>query len=169
MTVEQLTTRVGILIEDDIDAATAVGYFNSAQAVLGESVIFPTRATISYSGTGFVVPSNFLGALKFVTPSDAVYDIWDDEIHLDDSTITEITVAYNRRLADVPTTANFVPELDPMFHEYYAFWAAMQSMHPEEEPERYMQYEKDYLRLRKSIASYYGGLRVRPSQWGVTR
>jgi len=169
MTVGELITRVGTLLEDDMDLATAVGYFNSAQTVLGESVIFPTRTAISYSGSGFPLPTNFLGSLKFITPSDSVYDIWDGEIHLEDTTIVEITIAYNRRLSVISPSSSFVPELDPMFHEYYALWAAMQAMHPEEEPERYMQYEKDYLRFRKAIASYYGGLRVRPSQWGVIR
>lgn len=174
-TVQELLRRVEALIDDTLDNATVVAWFNGAQAALSDVIYIPTKQTITRDGTsgGFAFPANCAGLLTITDPTDITgYEVYDGFMYLSggsaESTPT-VTVVYNRQPVDVTNDPSSVPELATMYHDAYVLWACMQAMNPEEEPTRYAQYERDFTRLKSQLATYYGKLRVKPTRWGVSR
>lgn len=173
--VQELLRRVEALIDDTLDTITVVAWFNGAQAALADVVLLPTKATIVRDpvSLGFPVPADLNGQLRVTSPATITgYEIYNGNMYLSGGgaeDITEIEVRYNRFPADVTNDPTQVPELAPQFHDLYVTWAAMQAMHPEEEPARYAQYERDFGRIRARLAQYYGTTRVLPDRWEVDR
>lgn len=173
--VQELLRRVEALIDDTLDNASVVAWFNGAQAALADAIYIPTKQTITRDGVsgGFAYPVNLSGMLTITDPTDITgYEVYDWFMYLSGGsaeTAATITVTYNRQPADVTNDPSSIPELATMFHDAYVFWACMQAMNPEEEPTRYAQYERDFSRLKAQIAKHYGSVRVKPSRWVVDR
>lgn len=173
MQVGEMITKVGALLDDELDNDVLVGFFNSANTVLTQVVRVPTRVTLTYDAVhgGYLLPTNVVSGLTVVSPTIGATAVWDGYLHVTEGEADAgpIVLAYNRALATIPTSPTHIPELPPAFHDVYVYWAALQAMHPEEEPARYAQYERDYDRMMLAIRRYYASASVSPDRWGVER
>jgi hypothetical protein len=170
--VSDLIRRFSALVDDTFDNITVVDWFNQCQNNLTDLLYLPTLTTIDKDVSGyFILPSDFNGELKILDPDTIdVYSVYDKSLRFTGSEdITQIEVTYNRLPLAVTTNPEFIPDLPEQFHDIYVFYACMMAMHPEEEPERYSLYEKDYLRARYQLDKYMGKTRPRPKSWVVVR
>jgi len=174
-TVNELISKVTALLDDTPDTINLINWFNQCQDSLTNILYMPTLVTITRDvPTGlFLIPDNCNGELKILDPEDIeTYSIYDNGIYFDGSTETSLTstqITYNKLPLEITNNPDQIPSIHPRFHDVYVLFACMQAMHPEEEPERYTQYERDYLRMVIQIQKFYGKFRPKPAAWRVVR
>jgi hypothetical protein len=170
--VSDLIRRVEAIIDDTIYNITLIDWFNGCNNNIAEVLYMPTLVTLAKDADGdFVLPLNCNGELKILSPQGIeVYSIYDNTLYFDGATdVASIQITYNRLPAEITNNPDLVPDIPAQFHDIYVFYAAMQAMHPEEEPTRYKMYEQDYLRMKGQIQKYMGKMRPKPAKWGVVR
>lgn len=174
-TVKDLFRRTQAMIDDNLNNADMIDWFNQAQDNIGDLLYLPTLQTVTrdiVSGN-FLVPANCNGELKILEPAGiSVYSIYDNTLYFDgsdDVALTQIKITYNRVPTIITSNPDLIPDIPERFHDVYIFYASMMAMAVEEEPERYAMYEKDYLRARGQLQKYMGKIRPKPESWKVVR
>lgn len=168
--ISDLLRRVKTILDDEPDNIDIIDWFNTCQNTLTDILYFPTLATITKTNDKFYLPSNYNGELSVISPSLESYHIYDNYIKFDDSDkYSTMDISYNRLPTEITNNPDTIPDIPTQFHDVYVYFAAMQAMHPEEEPERYAMYREDYNRMLLKIQKYMGKTRPKYGNWTVIR
>lgn len=169
--ISNLLRRVNTLLDDEPLEDDVIDWFNQCQETLTSYLYMPSKTTISKTGDVFPIPADFNGIIDVLSPEYVTnLLIIDNNICFDELADTSsITILYNKLPADLTNSDSLVPGIPKQFHQVYVLYACMQAMHPEEEPERYAQYERDYLRIKNDIKIYMDKQKPKLDRWVVER
>lgn len=173
-TIYDLFRKVQTLVDDTIDNANMVDWFNQCQNNILDMLYLPTLKTVNRNETTgmFDVPTDCNGELKILVPNGIdIYSIYDNAIYFDGSdsdTIDYIQITYNRIPNAIENDPESIPDIPAQLHDVYVCYACMMYCEMEED-DRYENFEKEYLRMRGQIQKYMGKMRPKPANWKVVR
>ena len=149
--VRDLLRRVEAKLQDSFDTIDVLDWFNECQNDLAEFLFLPTIAVITRNGEGkFILPDDYNGYLRTKYNTRLI----GNEIIIDDPTVNEIQIEYNRLAKQITNNPELVPDIPTRFHYLYVNFACKEAMMSDEEHERYALFKSEYLEGKLQFKKY---------------
>lgn len=163
-TLKDLIRRTSRLADDDFDNIDLIDWFNQCQSeALSPILYIPARADLVKMPSGlYTLPSDFKSDLV-LTNTTSTYDIFSNELILNGTSPSVLSVQYNRFPARITTSMEQVPDIPEQFHDLYVFYGCMMAMLADEEHERYMHFREQFLLAYQGLKKYMDTVKSRSS------